>query len=128
MIKIITDSTAYISEEFAKANDIKIVRLHTIIGDEDFIEGFPGSFEKVYKKIDEKVFFPKTSQPACGDFVDAFNEVVDNGDEAIVLILSSTLSGTINGATVAKGLCSCPDKISIVDSGTTGHNMWGIVC
>ncbi len=127
MIKLITDSTSYIPEEVAKKEDIKIIRLHTIVGDKDFVEGYPGTFQDIYDELERLKVPAKTSQPAIQDFIDTFNDVIDDGNEAIMLTISLTLSGTPNTARLAKEQCKDPSKITVIDSGTTGQGMWGLI-
>ena len=57
---------------------------------------------------------PKTSQINPFTFEEAFTEVVDKGDEAVVITLSSKLSGTYNNARNAAR--EFKDKIFVVDS------------
>ena len=57
---------------------------------------------------------PKTSQITEYTFEEVFNEVVDSGDEAIVITLSSKLSGTNNSAVQAAEQFG--GKIQVVDS------------
>lgn len=64
--------------------------------------------------------FPKTSQPAPQDFVEIFEEVKEAGDELICFILSSALSGTYQGANIAKEMVEY-DGIYIVDTLAATH-------
>lgn len=116
MIKIITDSTAYAPEEYVKKHDITVVPLRILYKDQDFVEGFPGSFDEFFDDFTKTKLFPKTSQPSVELFVDEFNKAIDSGDEVLVFTVSSTVSGTFNGATLAKNQCKDPDKVTVFDS------------
>ena len=71
-----------------------------------------------YKRLTSGKEQPTTSQPAPDDFLTIFERVKAAGDSAVVLSISSTLSGTMQSAVIARDLCGCED-IHIVDSRTT---------
>lgn len=125
MIKIITDSTAYLPKDFVKKHDITVIRLHSIVGDKDFVEGYPESYPEIYDEIKKTNILAKTSQPAIGEFIDAYNKVIKDGNEAIVLTISESLSGTANTAKLAGAQCDDPSKIVVIDSGSTGQTIFG---
>ena len=127
MIKLITDSTSYIPVEYIRENDIRIVPLHVLYMDEEFEEGLPGSYDEFFESFIKTKVFPKTSQPSLESFINAYNEVIDNGDEAIVLTISSSLSGCYSTANLARNECKNPDKISIIDSASCGQVICGYV-
>ncbi len=125
MIKIIVDSTAYIPKEFIEENDIQVVPLHVLYMDKEFEEGLPGSYDEFFASFTKTKIFPKTSQPSPDLFTNAYNKVIDEGNEAIVFTISSSLSGTFSVANLAKSDCKNPEKISVIDSMSTGQNIWG---
>ncbi|SHE34772.1 EDD domain protein, DegV family [Tissierella praeacuta DSM 18095] len=122
-IKIVTDSTAYITKEYAERENITIVPLNYVFGEETGKDPFPGEFDEFYNKLENTKLFPSTSQPAVGEFLDAFNKAFSEGyDEIIAILLSSKLSGTFNSAMLAKDMLEYK-KITIIDSLTTVSNM-----
>lgn len=122
-IKIVTDSTAYITKEYAERENITIVPLNYVFGEETGKDPFPGEFDEFYNKLENTKLFPSTSQPAVGEFLDAFNKAFSKGyDEIIAILLSSKLSGTFNSAMLAKDMLEYK-KITIIDSLTTVSNM-----
>lgn len=125
-IQIVTDSTAYITEEYAKNNNIKIVPLIVNFNEKVTEEGYPGQFETFFNELKESKDFPKTSQPSVGAFSEVFKEAIDNGYEVIAITLSSILSGTYNSASVAREMVN-PEKISVIDSENTVSNMKHLV-
>ena len=92
MIKIITDSTAYIPSEYLQENDIKVIPLRVLFKEEEFDEGLPGSYHSFFEVFTKEKVFPKTSQPSLIEFTNMYNEIIANGDEAIVYTISSSLS------------------------------------
>ncbi len=117
MIKIITDSTLSVSKEMRDKYDIKIISLKINLGDEEYVEGTPDTYQEFYDKMLASSEFPKTTQPSVQEFADAYQKVIDDGNEAIVFCIGSALSGTSNGATTALSLVEgANQKISVVDT------------
>lgn len=122
-IKIVTDSTAYLTKNYVKKEDISVVPLNYVFGDESGKEPYPGEFEDFYNKLENTKLFPSTSQPSAGDFVETFNQAFEEGyDEIIAIVLSSKLSGTYNSAILAKGMLE-DKKVTIIDSLNAASNM-----
>lgn len=121
-IKIITDSTSYITKEYAKQENITVVPLNYIFGEETGKEGFPGEFDAFFDKLEKTKLFPSTSQPAAGEFLDVFNKAFEEYDEIIAIVLSSKLSGTYNSAILAKNILE-DERITIIDSETAASNV-----
>lgn len=92
---IVTDSTAYLSEETRKALNIHMVSLQVTFGDHSYREE-ELSEEAFYQKAKEEL--PKTSQPSLGEFVTLFTELSADYDEVISIHLSSGISGTYSGS------------------------------
>ena len=113
-VKIICDSAADITSAFAKENDIKIIPLKTIIDGREYLDGVELSPEEFYKLQKETKDFPTTSQISPAEFADAYREVTEGGDEAIVITISSGLSGTYQSATIAEA--EYEGKVFVVDS------------
>lgn len=122
-IKIITDSTSYITKEYAEKENITIIPLNYVFGEETGKEGSPGEFDDFFEKLETTKLFPTTSQPSAGEFLDIFNEAFEEGyDEIIAILLSSKLSGTYNSAILAKNILE-NKKITIIDSQNAASNL-----
>lgn len=92
-IKVITDSTAYLTKEFIQAYDIKVVSLNVILGGECLRE-LDLSNETFYKQMDSVKEVPTSSQPTPDELFTAFEQVVAEGNSVIGIFLSSEMSGT----------------------------------
>jgi DegV family protein with EDD domain len=118
MIKIVTDSTAYLPEATVRQHNIHIVPLYVHFGEEAFREGVEISNEEFYARLKEAPVLPTTSQPSAGEFREVFKELTEAGHEIMVLTISSKLSGTWNSAMAAKEML--PEaKICVIDSLST---------
>jgi DegV family protein with EDD domain len=103
-VAIITDSTAYLSEELRQQYNITMVPLNVIFGDESYQEEVEIEAGQFYRKVREAKELPKTSQPAVGLFADVYEKFAEDHDEAIVITLSSAMSGTYQSAYSAKNM------------------------
>lgn len=116
---IITDSTASFPPGFVEENNITIVPLKINIEDKSFREGIDIENREYYKLLRSKPVFPQTSQPAAGDFLKIF-KTLKPGDEALVILISSQISGTFQSAEIAKNMLNNNKiNIQIVDSFST---------
>lgn len=99
MLQIITDSSADLTLEEAKALGIQIVPLSVIFGDKGYLDLEEMTKEEFSSRLSGGEF-PHTSQPAVDQFTEVFAKT--NGRETLVLLISSALSGTVNSANIAK--------------------------
>jgi len=114
-VKIVTDSTAYLSSEDIARYDVHVVPLKVIFGTDAYSEGIDITTEEFYKRLAAARKFPTTSQPPTGDFTRVYSELAERGHPILSIHISSNLSGTINSATAAR--VELPQaQIEIVDS------------
>lgn len=115
-IKLITDSMATLQEDYAKAHDIDIIRLSTLLDDVNRIEGYDGTWDEFYTALEASRNFPKTSQPSPLEYEEAYKKAFADGyDEILVLCLASGLSGTCNTAQLVANEVN-KEHIHVVDS------------
>lgn len=115
MVRIITDTAADFEVEEIKELGIKVVPLSVFFGDEEYQETVNITKHEFYEKLAASDDFPHTSQPSPESFMNALQEAKDNGEEAVVITLSSALSGTYQSALLAKNTMEY-DECCIVDS------------
>ncbi|WEV37884.1 DegV family protein [Lactobacillus sp. ESL0677] len=93
-IALVTDSTSVITKQEAEDNNIIIVPIPIIIGNEEYLEGVNITSDKLFELQREGADFPKTSQPSMGSMISLFDKLHEEGYEAIIAItLSSGISG-----------------------------------
>ena len=114
-VRIITDSTCDIEEQDKQALAIDVLPLKVIFGDREYIDGVNLSAEQFYSMLGGARELPKTSQVVPHAFSQLCARYLRQGDEIVILTLSSELSGTWQSAQVA---CSQlqSDRIFLVDS------------
>lgn len=95
-VKILTDSTSYISSALREELDIRVVSLNVSFEDENFKE-LDIDNETFYEKMDKKGI-PMSSQPSIGELKEEMSRVVQNGDSLLCIFISSDMSGTYSSA------------------------------
>lgn len=111
-VNIIVDSTADITEDVKER--LTVVPLTLRFGDEEYIEGVTIQKKEFYQKLIESDVLPKTSQAVPADFSDIFEKIAAAGESAVVITLSSKLSGTWQSAMIAAR--EYKDSVYVVDS------------
>ena len=111
--RIIVDSTTDLMPE-ARAR-VSVVPLTVHFGDEEFIDGVTIDHKTFYEKLVETDVHPTTSQATPAGFMEAYEKAKQAGESAVVITLSSKLSGTYQSAVIAAGDY---ENIYVVDSGS----------
>lgn len=111
-VKIIIDSTTDMPASVR--SKCSIVPLCVRFGDTEYIDGVTINHQQFYEKLIESDQLPTTSQPTPDAFAQAYQKVVDAGQKAVVLTISSELSGTYQSATIAA--MDFPGSVYVVDS------------
>lgn len=111
-VRIIVDSTTDVQESIRPR--LCVVPLTVHFGNEEYIDGVTIDHKIFYEKLVESDVLPTTSQATPAAFSDLFREVADAGDTAVVLAISSKLSGTYQSAVIAAQ--DYPERIYVVDS------------
>ena len=111
--RIIVDSTADLIPEVKS-------RVHTVpltvhFGAEEYIDGVTIDHKTFYEKLVESDVLPTTSQASPAAFAAEFEKARAAGESAVVITISSKLSGTCQSAHIAAA--EYP-HIHVVDSGT----------
>ena len=111
-VRIIVDSTADITPEIRKR--LTTVPLTVHFGEQEFVDGVTITHKQFYEKLVESDVMPTTSQPSPEAFAQVFRQVEADGAQAVVLTVSSKLSGTCQSATIAAA--DFPGRIWVVDT------------
>ncbi len=112
-VKIIVDSTADLIDSVKER--VTVIPLTIRFGEEEFVDGVTITHRKFYEKLVESDVLPTTSQATPDNFEQVYREIKSNGDSAVVITVSSKLSGTYQSAVIA---AEDYDNIYVVDSKT----------
>lgn len=118
MIKILVDSAADCRVEDGIVD--AMVPISVNIDGKEYRSGVDLTSDQFYKLLQKCKEFPRTSQPSPQAFVEIFEQIKASGDQLIYLCLSSCLSGTYQGALIAKEMVDC-DNIYIIDTLSATH-------
>lgn len=119
-VRIIIDSSADIAQQYR--DRVTVLPLLVRFGDQEYLDGVELDKPTFYTKMAQSDRLPTTSQGTPAMFQRLFDEVQAAGDSAVVIALSSTLSGTYQSAVVA---AADYENIYVVDSmnATTGSGI-----
>ena len=112
--RIIVDSTSdllpYIKEQ------VHVVPLTVHFGEEEYVDGVTIDHKAFYEKLVETDTHPSTSQASPAAFEQEYEKACQAGEAAVVIALTSKLSGTYQSATIAADEFS--GKVFVADSRT----------
>ena len=128
MIRIVTDSTADVPEEFVRDLDIVVVPVHVIFGTQSYDDGVNLSREEFYARLITADPLPTSSSPSAGEFEVTYRRLRDEGADAVVSVhVAATLSAVQNAAHM--GAQAVPDlEVAIVDSSQVSMGLgWQVI-
>lgn len=113
-VKIVVDSSADLAKRIR--DQFTVVPLSIFFDGEEYIDGVTISHEEFYQKLVECDTLPTTSQASPGQFMGAFQSLVDEGHDVVCITVSGKLSGTAQSASIAAQ--DFPGRVFVVDSNT----------
>lgn len=113
MVRIITDSAADFSAEEEKELGVTVIHMSVTFGEETYLDGVDLLPKDFYGKLIERDTLPQTSQITPYEYEEIFKNVEESGDSAVVITLSSGVSGTCQNAFMSAGSF---ENIYVVDS------------
>lgn len=126
-VALITDSTCNMPDEMVRQYNIYIVLQHLIWGTEDLLDLKDIDAKGFYERLVKDPVHPKTSQPPAKEFAEIVNRAkADGATEAIIMTVSSPLSGTYQSAVQAKDEVDIP--VHVVDSRSAAMGLgWQVI-
>ncbi|MBQ3392530.1 MAG: DegV family protein [Lachnospiraceae bacterium] len=110
-IRLVLDSAVDIPERLRER--VRIVPLTVSFGEKEYQDGIDISKEEFYQQLETAKTLPRTGQATPAAFGAVFDQIRRSGEQALVITVSSVLSGTWQSACIAGQ--DDPD-IRIVDS------------
>ena len=120
-IKIVTDSSAGLTEEEIKQYNITIVPLSVMIDGTIYVERETITAEEFPDVMEAAKSLPKTSQPPIGKFVDVFDRLGKDGSEVLCVNMMESISGTVHAAEQAAAMSSA--EVTVVVSQVTARRL-----
>lgn len=113
MLKIFVDSGSSIKQEEKEKYQVELIPLIVNIRDEEYLDGVNLDLDDFYKFLIEEKGFPKTSLPNLVELEERVNKCVENGDDVIILTISSGISSTNSSIKI---LFEGNPKVKVIDS------------
>jgi DegV family protein with EDD domain len=118
-VRVVTDSTAYVSADVAEASGLCVVPLSVTLSGREGREGLDVTPADVARALADRRGTVTTSRPSPADFMAAYQRLLDEGATGVVSVhLSARLSGTQESAVLAAK--EFGDRVVVVDSATAG--------
>lgn len=118
--KIICDSACDLPKDLVTKYDIDVVSFYVSLDDQNYYKEQEKSTQDFYQQmVDHPGVYPKTSMPTVEEYFHVFEQYVKEDIPVICICISSKLSGSYNGARLAKQdiLEKYPQaKIEVIDS------------
>ena len=114
-IRIVIDSTSDVTNEIIEKYNIKMVPLTVNFENGSFLDKVELNSKEFFEKLAAADKLPTTTLVSPGAFVEAFSEILLEGDQVLGLFLASEFSGTYDSARMAKDMIGSGD-IHIIDT------------
>ena len=101
MVKIITDTLACLSEEYARQHEIPIIPQVIYFGNESYLEGVTMDIATFMRRLVSSPVLPKTAAPPPELFCEAFERFVPSAEPILCIHPSAEVSGTVRSALTA---------------------------
>ncbi|MDP3721089.1 MAG: DegV family protein [Anaerolineaceae bacterium] len=126
MIKILADTTSTLSVDEAKKLGVYYLPQIIVFGEKSYRDDTEISTVEFLDKLRKSTSLPKTAAPPPALYTPIYEEIVKNGDSALVLTPSSKVSGTFRSATVAAQDFQDAD-ITVIDTKLIGPGFGTVV-
>ncbi|MCX6056395.1 MAG: DegV family protein [Chloroflexi bacterium] len=103
-VAIVTDSTAYLPQEYLDSLPIHVVPLTLNWDGKTYRDGIDIQPNEFYSRLAKSTTLPTTSQATIQSFSEVFEKLTNEGYAVLTMPISSGISGTVNSAFQAKEL------------------------
>src|SRR3954462_10979454 len=101
-VRVVTDTTHYLPRELVEREGLAPVSLYVSWDGRTDREADLGDFTAYYDHLRVTKELPTTSQPSVGDFLAAYEPIVQAGDDLVSIHLSGGISGSVRAAEQAR--------------------------
>jgi DegV family protein with EDD domain len=131
-VAVVTDTTHYLPADVVERHALHLVPLYVNWNGRTDRETDLADYDAFYDHMRSAATLPSTSQPSVGDFLAAYEPLLEAGDDVLSIHLSGGISGTVEAARqardalVERGIAD--ERIEIIDSdtGCAGHGLMAI--
>jgi DegV family protein with EDD domain len=124
---VVCDTTAYLPDTLVQERGIERISLYASIDGHQEAESEITDFADFYERLRASEGGATTSQPSIGDFLSAYEPLLDAGREIVSIHISAGISGTIEAAGQARDRLTEEgkggDRIHLFDSRSAAGGM-----
>lgn len=113
MLRVFVDSASSIKQEEREKYGVEIIPLRYLMGEVEYEDGIDLSIDQFYEKLIQGKMFPKTSLPSLVELQEKISQLTNDGDDVLILTLSSGISGTYNAIV---NIFKDNPKVKVVDT------------
>jgi DegV family protein with EDD domain len=128
-VAVVTDTTHYLPPELVEPRGLHPVSLYVRWDGGLEREADIADLDAFYTRLRAARDLPTTSQPSVGDFLAAYEPLLEAGDDIVSIHLSAGISGTYASALQARAALAergLAERVAVVDS-ATGAGAMGMV-
>lgn len=114
-VAIVTDSTAYLPQEYVDSLPIKVIPLTVNWDGKTYRDGIDIKPNEFYTRLSKSNTLPTTSQATVKDFSDVYEQLIKEDYAILTMPISSGISGTVNSAFQAKEMFP-KAEIDVIDT------------
>ena len=96
MLRVLVDSGSSIKMSEQDKLNVEIIPLRYLMGETEYRDGLDETIDEFYEMLIGKSIFPQTSLPYLDELEAKVNGYVNDGDDVIIVTISSKISGTYN--------------------------------
>ncbi|MDJ0926438.1 MAG: DegV family protein [Gammaproteobacteria bacterium] len=113
---VVTDSAADLPESAYETLGIHFVPLRVNFGERSYMDKVSMTPLEFFAELDRNDEFPRTSQPAPGDFRRVYEFLASHFEQVVSVSLTSAVSGTYQAAVSAADRVRGGGKVQVIDS------------
>ncbi len=126
-VRIVTDTTAVLPQEYIAAHPIEVVPQVILFGEESYLEDAEISYAEFIRRLKASAQLPKTAAPPPGLMIEAYRRQLAQARTIISIHPSVEVSGTVRSAQIAKEEAFPNADIRILDTRAIAGNLATLV-
>lgn len=115
-VKIVSDSSAYIPQEFIERYNLSILPLTVNWQGKSLYDGVDIQANDFYQQLANSKELATTSQVTVGQFLEVFSKLLKEGKDIFYMGISKGLSATVDSALQAKKELGDPENLVVMDT------------
>ncbi|KHF40436.1 DegV family protein [Halalkalibacter okhensis] len=120
-IKIVTDSTSDLTEDFVQTFGIEVVPLSISVNGQTYLDGIDITKKEFVTLLTSSEELPKSSQPSVGYFEETYRRLLNEPETTHIISIHLTegMSGTFNSARTAAEMVG--ESVTVINSQFISH-------